>query len=71
MPKLISLEEHNAFIMEQVRDPLLNEPRRCGVACPRCEKELVDVTPGMILASNPPQKKVRCSACGWTGTRLI
>ncbi len=70
MPKLISLEEHNAFILEQVRDPFNNEPRRCGVACPRCQKELLDVTPGMILLSDPPQKKVRCITCGWSGTRL-
>ncbi len=70
MPKLISLEEHNAFILEQVRDPFNNEPRRNGLECPKCKKELVDTNPGMILASLPPQKSIRCPACGWNGYRL-
>jgi uncharacterized protein with PIN domain len=68
--KLISLEEHDAIIAEQMHDFSCNEPKRNGVACPRCQAELYDQTPNMILASNPPKKKIRCAKCGWNGYRL-
>lgn len=68
--RLISLEEHNASIAEQAHDWLCNEPKRNGIACDRCGKELYDETPNMILNSSPPKKKIRCHSCGWNGYRL-
>ncbi len=70
MPNLISLEEHNAIMQEQYRDPLLNEPQRNGISCPRCQAELYDWSPNTILNSLPPKKTVRCKKCGMVGTRL-
>lgn len=66
---LISLEEHNAMIRECCHDWVMNEPRPNGISCPRCEKELFDSAPNMVLASNPPQKNVHCR-CGYRGYRL-
>lgn len=70
MPKLITLEEHNAIMRDQHRDPFNNEPRKNGVACPKCGKELYDWTPNYMLAVNPPQKTVRCKKCHYQGYRL-
>ena len=68
--KLIPLSEHNALIEASVHDPMGNEPRPNGIACPSCGKELVDTSPNMILTSHPPLKNVFCRKCGWSGTRL-
>jgi RNase P subunit RPR2 len=40
-----------------------------GIACPKCDKELVDTNPNEVLLSYPAQMRVACLACGWTGTR--
>jgi DNA-directed RNA polymerase subunit RPC12/RpoP len=44
-------------------------PKLNGIACPECESELYD-TDDMTLASNPPQKNVRCKNCGFRGYRV-
>lgn len=65
--ELKSIDEHNA-----ARRASLATPAKTGngIACPKCKSELQDTNPGMILASSPPQKDVRCPACGFTGLRL-
>ncbi len=70
MPRLISLKSHDEFIRQGVADPLLNSPKPNGIACPKCGKELLDLTPNMILTSMPPQKTIICRKCGYKGTRL-
>jgi uncharacterized protein with PIN domain len=71
MPRqLITLEDHNAAILTSVADPMLNESRPNGIACPKCSAELLDVTPGMVCAFAPLRKSVRCDKCGFLGDRL-
>lgn len=71
MPRqLITLEEHNAAMITSVADPMLNESRPNGIACPKCHRELCDLHPNRILTSLPPKKSVLCRRCGWSGTRL-
>jgi uncharacterized protein with PIN domain len=71
MKHLISLADHNKSISEGVADPILNESRPNGIACPKCQAELLDVTPNLVLPDFPPlQKAVRCPKCGWYGQRL-
>jgi hypothetical protein len=43
---------------------------RNGVACPKCGCELWDTNPMLLLTSNPPQKNVHCTACGYVGYRV-
>ena len=48
----------------------LLKPTGNGIACPRCEGELVDSSPGVTLMCNPPKKDVHCPACHYHGLRL-
>ena len=41
-----------------------------GIACPKCDEELLDSSPMMTLTSNPPKKDVHCPKCGYRGYRL-
>lgn len=41
-----------------------------GIACPDCGGEMVDLD-DRILLSSPPQIRVHCEACGFTGTRFL
>lgn len=68
MAKLRTLAEHNDMVHHGVDE--WNKPRPNGIACPKCEKELLDTCPGIMLASNPPRKYVHCPACGYRGYRL-
>jgi hypothetical protein len=45
-------------------------PKLNGISCPKCGTELVDSDPNITLASNPPQKSVRCPSCAWKGLRI-
>lgn len=45
-------------------------PRRNGIACPRCAAELLDTSPMITLTSDPPQKEIGCSKCGYRGYRI-
>lgn len=63
-----SLDEHNREARKRRMD--MNKPYKNGIACPSCGEELYDSEPGMTLLSDPPQHKVRCEGCGYTGTRL-
>jgi len=44
-------------------------PRKNGIACPGCGKELSD-SDCMVLASLPPQRNVHCESCGYSGYRI-
>jgi hypothetical protein len=69
---LIDLKAWNQMVGEQTHDFACNEPKKNGIKCPNgaCKAELFDATPNMILTSMPPQKRIICKRCGWTGTRL-
>lgn len=56
--KLKTVEGHNADRRDAHRRAVLPQPT--GIACPRCQVEMVDAEPGVLLLSNPPQKRVVC-----------
>jgi len=65
--RLKTLDEHNKS--RHLSAWLDAGPKRNGIACPICGKELWDTDPTMTLTNDPPQKTVHCD-CGWTGYRL-
>jgi len=67
--KLVSLKDFNSMARQQYaidRD----QPIPNGIACPKCGAELFDSFPGIVLASNPPQKNIHCDKCGYKGYRV-
>ena len=48
-----------------------NNPQPNGIKCPKCNEELMDTYPNMILTSDPPQKNVHCPKCDHKGYRFI
>lgn len=67
--KLIPLEEHNNKAYESNLEG--GPPVPNGIACPQCGDELDDLTPGLILPTQPPQTYVACPACGFQGYRNV
>ena len=65
-----SLDDFNDMMRRAYRKHQLEAPALNGIACPKCGKELYDSAPGIRLASNPPQMKVSCLACGYRGYRV-
>ena len=59
------LEEYNKEFIENHRKAS-TFPRKNGIACPKCNKELSDVD-SIILMSWPTRKKVICESCGHDG----
>ena len=64
-----TLKQHNderylEYVNSNSIDPVSN-----GIACPICNRELLDSSPMTILTSNPPKKNIHCE-CGFTGYRL-
>jgi hypothetical protein len=47
-----------------------NEPKKNGILCPLCKKEMWDTKPNTILTSLPAQKNVHCD-CGYAGYRFV
>ena len=62
---LETLEEHNWRAISFSSGPVKN-----GIACPDCGSEMIDSNPLICLTSHPPQYRIHCSACGYTGTRF-
>jgi hypothetical protein len=48
-----------------------NNPQPNGIKCPKCNEELMDTYPNMILTSDPPQKNVHCPKCDHKGYRFV
>jgi len=67
--ELTPLDEWNNI----ARKNYFNEynPRPNGIACPKCGKELVDVEPNTMLTSWPPQLRIACQHCRYTGYRIV
>ncbi len=60
---LKSIEEHNKQRLEISRNR-----DSTGVACPNCENELKESSPGLFLPTSPMQKYVKCYNCGYETT---
>ncbi len=67
--KLMSLEEHNNKAWKRWEHK--NDPQPNGIACPDCNKELVDLNPNVVLTSSPPQKDIGCPWCDYRGYRVV
>ena len=66
---LKSLEDFNSDQHKKYDRPKV---AKNGIACPKCGAELIDTSPGTILASNPPQKNIGCEVegCDYVGYRI-
>lgn len=64
---MITLAEFNSQKLSL--DYFSNDPILNGIACPKCNSELFDSLPNMILACSPPKKDVHCSKCDYHGYR--
>lgn len=62
--KLMSMDEWNASRRKRQASAPSGQT---GIACPRCNAELVNPTPGSVLLSDPLQIRVACTACGCRG----
>lgn len=66
---LKSLKEFNSERYKH-HESYSNIPRPNGIACPKCNLELLDSDPSTQLASNPPQKNIHCPSCDYVGYRI-
>ena len=66
---LKSLKEFNSERYKN-HESYSNIPRPNGIACPKCNLELLDSDPSTQLASNPPQKNIHCPSCDYVGYRI-
>ena len=62
---MMTLREHEERFWKD--KTVLKEWGTCGVSCPKCGEEL-EQNLFMVLASNPPQRRVRCSKCDYVGS---
>jgi len=67
MKTLKSLDDFNHERRQALQKD--NELRPNGIACPKCNAELLDI-PGQVLLSNPPKIPITCNACGYRGSRV-
>jgi hypothetical protein len=65
--QLISLEQFNKDVYDKGADA--QAPQLNGIACPSCGEEMLDLVPHVILPTQPPQKNVCCTSCGFQGYR--
>lgn len=66
--KLRTLDQHNERLAEAFR--LSGLPKKNGIACPSCGKELFDTSPAIVVPSSPPRKHIHCETCDFKGTAL-
>jgi len=60
-----TLKRHEKDFWERYDPP--KEWSKTEIACPECGEEL-EVNNFIVLASNPPQYRVRCCKCGYIGS---
>ncbi len=67
---MMTLEQYNE--MRRMAYLRMNgeSPKGNGIQCPKCNSELLDSNPMLVLTSNPPQKNVHCEKCGYRGYRV-
>ena len=61
---LKSLKQHNEQALEAFA---FGNKSNSGIACPKCEEELLYTNPNVVLTSYPPQKSVECCKCQYKG----
>ena len=68
MKKLTTLSEWNSE-----RSKIYNNfgVKPNGIQCPKCNEELWDGDPRIMVASFPPKKKVFCKGCGHIDYKII
>jgi ribosomal protein S27E len=66
---LKNLSEHNREKSLQWQWQSAVNSQLNGIACPECGQELLDTNPDQVLLTAPPQFRVHCSSCDYTGTR--
>lgn len=67
---LLNLNEYNESKSKWHAKFNSTEPIPNGIACPKCNAEMMDSDPQTILTSNPPQKRIHCSKCDYSGLRI-
>ena len=68
MPKsLKSLKDHEKDFWERFNFIADSKETPCGIACPKCNAELM-ANYTIMLTSNPPQTPVYCPKCGYRGS---
>ena len=68
--KLITLEQSNAMHRNVHITDNYVLPKKNGIKCPDCGRELLDSYPNTTLTSDPPQKNTHCDKCGYKGYRV-
>ena len=61
---LKSLKQYNEQALEAFA---FGNKSNSGIACPKCEEELLYTNPNVVLTSYPPQKSVECCKCHYKG----
>lgn len=64
-----TLEEHNTSKRRRYFSTDISQLKN-DIACPDCGEELYDTNPNEITASIPPQKRIHCEECDYTGLRV-
>jgi hypothetical protein len=68
---LESLSDHNTRRLGVYAHPYFGvKPFPNGIACPNCGNELYDSNPAFMLTSYPPQYRVHCEHCHYSGYRV-
>ena len=70
MTELKPLKQHQDERHAAWQAKLKAEAEPTGIACPTCGSELVNPTPDVLLASHPPQIRIKCTECLYTGFGL-
>lgn len=67
--KLMSLKDFNS-VAQAMNHHDYTQPKQNGIACPNCDEELWDTNPMETLLTMPPQKRIHCTSCVFTGYRM-
>ena len=67
--KKLSEFNHDSINLAYHDHSTFGKPIKNGIACDKCEEELLDTNPNLILSTNPPKKNVHCEGCGFIGYR--
>ena len=39
---------------------------KTNIACPKCNEEMLETSPGVVLTSYPPKKAIYCPKCNFS-----
>lgn len=69
--KMETLADHNAKVKKEYVQSYIKNHENNGIKCPECVHILYDDPQTNILLTMPPQKKVFCINCNYSGYRFI